>query len=475
MKLTEYAQYDGLGLAQLVRHGEISAQELAACATQAIVLLNPKLNAVIETYGERIMDADNCITPDMPFAGVPFLLKDTGATEAGKCQECGSRIGKGFVSSQDAFLTQRYRAAGLNILGRTTLPEFAQAATTESAHSGATRNPWDITRSTGGSSGGAAAAVATGMVPIAHGTDTGGSIRIPAACCGLVGLKPSRGRISKGPALDETLYGGLNTEHVITRTVRDTAAILDATCHPASGDPFTIAPPLRPYLDEVGAPPDKLRIAFGTAALDDPEMVAATGHIAQQLEAMGHMVEQALPEIDNERYSQADHIVWAYSTAHEVSRLANATHNPIDEHHLEPPTLEAVEIASQLSIDDWFEAMATYNYMRRTIGGFFEHYDVLLTPTTASPAPLLGVFNSNKPISFDDFMAITGNFCPHTAPFNVTGQPAISLPLCMSREGLPIGMQFVARFADEATLIRLASALEIAMPWQDRRPPLHVA
>lgn len=473
MKLAEYSQYDGLGLAQLVRRREVSAQELAVSAIEAIGLLNPQLNAVLETYDERISDADSRITPDMPFAGVPFLLKDTGATEAGKRQECGSRIGKGYVASQDAFLTQRYKVAGLNILGRTTLPEFAQAATTESVHSGATCNPWDITRSTGGSSGGAAAAVAAGMVPIAHGSDTGGSIRIPAACCGLVGLKPSRGRISKGPLLDETLYGGLNTEHVITRTVRDTAAMLDATCHPATGDPFTIAPPLRPYLNEVGAPLEKLRIAFGTCALDDPEMIAATEHISQQLAAMGHMVEQALPDIDGERYSQADTIVWAYSTAHEVRRLANATHYPLDEHHLEPPTIEALEIASQLSIDDWFEAMATYNHMRRTIGGFFEHYDVLLTPTITSPAPPLGVLNPNKRISFKDFMANTGNFCPHTAPFNVTGQPAISLPLCMSQDKLPIGIQFVARYADEATLIRLASALEVTMPWRDRRPPIH--
>lgn len=475
MNLSEYAKYDGLGLAALVEGKEVRARELAELALQAIDSLNPQLNAVTETYPERTGQAQ--ITG--PFTGVPFLLKDTGAAERGRRQECGSRIGEGYIARGNSYLTEHYRNAGFNILGRTTMPELAQAATTESAYTSATCNPWDTSRSTGGSSGGSAAAVAAGMTPIAHGTDTGGSIRIPAACCGLVGLKPSRGRISKGPGLDETLYGGLNTEHVLTRSVRDTAAVLDASCQPCPGDPETIIRPTNSFSQAVTTSLKPLRIAFGSmtpfGTQVDVEMQSAVGQIARQCESMGHRVEEAMPVVNAEQYGEADKIVWAYSTYQEARRLSAVTGHNLDAAHLEPPTLDACEFARKLSLDDWFVAMSTYNEIRRDIGSFFQSYDLLLTPTVASVAPQLGVLNSNRAISFDQFMQITGDFCPHTALFNVTGQPAISLPLCMSDTGLPIGLQFVARFGEEATLLSIASDFEQAMPWQDRIPDNHIS
>ncbi len=482
MNLEEYSQLDGVALAELVRRGEALPSELAKLALAAIEKLNPSLNAVIETYPERAGMQFSDVDASAPLAGVPMLLKDTGATDKDKAQSCGSRIGRGYIADADAYLTERYKQAGLNILGRTTLPEFAQAATTESALTGATCNPWDSSRSTGGSSGGSAAAVASGMVPIAHGTDTGGSIRIPAACCGLVGLKPSRGRISNGPLLDDTLYGGLNTEHIICRSVRDTAAVLQISCSsPGIGDAYPIAAPAMHYNLQSGLPVAPLRIAVTCTTQSglsvDPCMVEATNRVARQLAELGHHIDQVKLPIDNEleAYARADSVVWAYSTAREVQRLALATGNPIDEQHLERPTLEAIDFSRALQLDDWFESMATYNRLRRTIGAFFTGYDLLLTPTVSTLAPKLGTLNSNRDISFEDFMEKTANFCPHTAVFNVTGQPAISLPLCCSEEGLPIGIQVVAGLGDEATLLRVAAQLEEAMPWQHRLPPIHAA
>jgi len=476
MKLSEYAHRDATEMAALVTRGDVHPSELAELALCAITELNPKLNAVLETWPERVEGLEPNGHALLP--GVPMLLKDTGATLKGKQQACGSRLGVGYVALQSAYLTDFYQSAGLTLIGRSTLPEFAQAATTESAFSGPTRNPWDLLRSTGGSSGGAAAAVASGMVPIAHGTDTGGSIRIPAACCGLVGLKPSRGRISKGPALDETLYGGLNTEHVLTRSVRDTAIALDIGCQTTTGDPFTIAPPLRPYREEPGLPIAPLRIAVNWKAEGvtvAPVMAESVLQIAGLLENLGHHIEEASPHYDVEAYGQADIVVWSLSTAREVARLAAATGHPPNSEYLERPTLEALDYARGLTVDSWFVAMDTYNRMCRQFGNFFLDYDIMLTPTVAKPAPLLDTLNSNRDVSYRDFMQTTFNFCPHTAPFNVTGQPAISLPLCTTQDGLPVGIQLAARFGGEALLLRLAAILEDAQPWQHRLAPVHSA
>ena len=264
MKLQEYAQYDGLGLAELIRKKEVSATELAALALEAVAIVNPQINAVIEVYSQRVETADIGLNPAAPFAGVPFFIKDFGSAEAGQTQELGSRLAKGRLAERESYLTKRFKKAGLILLGRTTTPEFAQASTTESALTGATCNPWDLERTVGGSSGGAAAAVSTGILPMAHASDGGGSIRIPAAACGLVGLKPSRGRVTVGPDSDEGLFG-MAQEFIVSRTVRDTAAMLDAVSQPAPGDPFTIIQPKRLYLQEVGTPQPSLHIAYTTA------------------------------------------------------------------------------------------------------------------------------------------------------------------------------------------------------------------
>ena len=279
MNLSEYSDFDGLGLAKLVRDEQVRPSELTQIAASAVELLNPELNAIVDVYSDRVSDIDKETNLDGQFAGVPFLLKDIGATEKGRPQCSGSRLGVGYTASQDSYLTQSFKRSGFNIFGRTNLPEFAQAATTENSHFGDTRNPWDLRCSPGGSSGGAAAAVAAGIVPIAHGTDTGGSIRIPAACCGIVGLKPSRGRVSKGPQLDETLYGGLNTEFVLTRSVRDAAAALDSVCGHAPGDPFSLARPDATYRAASGESLRPLRVAVQTEspfASIAPDVAAAS-------------------------------------------------------------------------------------------------------------------------------------------------------------------------------------------------------
>jgi amidase len=477
MNLNEYCRYDGLGLAELVRDGELTPRELAECAALAIERVNPAINAVIDLYQDRLEPAEIGEGFEGCFGGVPFLLKDTGAGERGRPQTCGSRIGRGFQCDTDSYLTRLYRESGLNIIGRSAMPEFAMAATTESACYGATRNPWDLERSAGGSSGGAAAAVAAGIVPLAHGTDTGGSIRIPAACCGLVGLKPSRGRISKGPALDETLYGGLNTEHVITRSVRDCAAALDATALAMPGDPMPLHKPAGGFLKQLNEAPVSLRVAFTTRTFEgkavDPEIAMAVERIAQFCESLGHVVEEATPSVNTEACAAADDVVWTWSTCCEVKRVAATTGLQINARYLEPPVLEACDRAAYLELQDWFGAMEAYLEARRQSDLFFDGYELLLTPTLSSAAPPLGEINSNRDISLEDFMAATGEFCPHTPLCNITGQPAISLPLGISRDGLPIGVQAIARRGEEALLLRLAAVLETSGLWQRAIPRLH--
>ena len=478
MDFSEYSSFDGLGLAALVKQKDVLPADLAALAAQAIERLNPVLNAVTELYSDRGAAVDPEANLKGGFAGVPFLLKDIGATEQDRPQCSGSRLGQGYVAEQSSFLTRSFKGLGFNVLGRTNLPEFAQAATTENRHFGDTRNPWDTRRSPGGSSGGAGAAVAAGVVPIAHGTDTGGSIRIPAACCGLVGLKPSRGRVSKGPQLDETLYGGLNTEFVLTRTVRDAAAVMDGVAGRATGDPFSLESIQDPFEATCTDSPRPLRIAvqvdssFGEVASD---VSAAAQRAALALESEGHAVTFASPRVDEEAWSKAERTIWVQSTAWEIKRLSDATGNPIGEETLEPLSLQAYELAAKLSADDWFEAKAHFNRICRSVGDFFDEFDILITPTVASTAPLLGDIAGSDLTDYDTFIRRTGEFSPFTSLFNITGQPAISLPLAMSDSGLPIGVQFVAQFGKEALLLQLANHFEQAMPWQGRRPPTHLS
>jgi len=478
MNPTDYARYDGLGLADLIRTKEVTARELAELALCGVQKLNPQINAVIEVYQERVEKADELLLPAAPFGGVPFFLKDLGATEAGKLQEMGSRLAKGHVAAADAYLTTRFKQAGAIIYGRTTTPERGFAATTESILTGATRNPWDLNLIAGGSSGGSAAAVAAGIVPVAHASDGGGSIRIPAACCGVVGLKPSRGRVSCGPDADEGLFG-LTQEFVVSRSVRDTAAMLDAVSRPAPGDPFIIVQPRQPYLKEINAPAGKLRIAFTaeswTGVEVNPEIADSLKRIARMCEDMGHIVEAAKPQFDLEPYFKALGVLWNSSLGYTCDLLAQKMDRPVDTHHLEPVTLKVYNNSRKISAADVIGARAALNATRRKVGEFFEKYDLLLTPTTAQLPVAIGTIHQNQDVALEDWYLGTAQFNAFTSLFNATGLPAISLPLCQSAAGLPLGIQFAAGFGKEDLLIRIAGAFEKALPWIDRRPLVHVS
>ena len=478
MNFTEYARYDGLGLADLIHRKEVAAREVSELALAGFQKINPTINAIIEIYEDRVEKADQLLRPGKPFAGVPFFLKDLGATEAGKPQEMGSRLAKGFVAETDTFLTARFKEAGTIILGRTTTPELGFAATTESILTGATRNPWDLNLIAGGSSGGSAAAVAAGIVPVAHASDGGGSIRIPAACCGIVGLKPSRGRVTSGPDSAERLFG-LAQEFVVSRTIRDTAAMLDAVSRPASGDPFVIMQPRRPYHDEVGVPPGRMRIAVTaeswTGVEVNPEIADNVRNIARLCQEMGHDVEEAKPQFDLESYFKALGVLWNASLGFACDQLSLKMGRPVDMHYLESVTFELYNKTGQISAADVIKAGAALNVTCRKIGKFFEQYDLLLSPATAQlPAPI-GTIHQNLDMPLEEWYQGTSQFNAFTNLFNATGLPAISLPLCQSSTGLPVGIQFAAGFGEEALLIRIAAAFEEAIPWKDRIPPVHVS
>ena len=478
MNLTEYAGYDGIGLADLIRRKEVTAKEVAELALAGFHKINPAINAIIEIYADRVENADQLLLPNKPFAGVPFLLKDLGATEAGKPQEMGCRLAKGNIATTDAYLTTRFKEAGVIILGRTTTPELGFAATTESILTGATRNPWNLNLIAGGSSGGSAAAVAAGILPVAHASDGGGSIRIPAACCGVIGLKPSRGRITCGPDYDERLFG-LTQEFVVSRSVRDTAAMLDAASKPASGDPFVIIQPRKPYLKEIDDPTGKLRVAYTAEAWTgvevNPENADCVRNIARICEDMGHIVEEAMPRFELEPYFSALGVMWNTSLGFACDQLARKMGGPADRHHLEPVTLAAYSNSRKILAADVIAARAALNLTRRKVGTFFEKYDLLLTPTTAQLPVPLDTIHQNQDIPIEEWYLGTSQFNAFTSLFNATGLPAISLPLGQSLTGLPVGIQFIAGFGKESLLLRIAATFEAAGPWKHRLPPLHVS
>jgi amidase len=463
-----------------VRAGQVSAFELGQLLLAAVAQINPQINAVLETYLERVAALDRGAQQGGPFAGVPFLLKDIGASEAGKPQEMGSRLARGRLAASDSFLTERFRAAGLTILGRTATPEFALSASTESLLTGATCNPWDLRLSAGGSSGGAAASVAAGIVPIAHASDSAGSIRIPASACGLVGLKPSRGRVSSGPLAAESL-AGMSQEFVVCRTVRDAAAMLDTVARPMAGDPFVILQSPLPYLQELGAPHEPLRIAWTTRSWQpgtpvDPEVVDCIEQVARQCEAFGHILIEDSPSFEYETFLQAICIGWAFGFDVEIDQLAADMGRTVGDQTLEPITLAYYRYARGLSAADVVWAERAANQLRRNVGQFFEAYDVLLTPTLMrTPEPIGKYSQSRDDLDFYDFFRLCDELCVHMPLFNLTGQPAISLPLGVSPSGLPIGAHFVAQFGREDVLLGLARTFEEAMPWRARQPKVHVS
>ncbi len=478
MNLGEYAHYDGTVLAGLVRRNETSPRELAELFIKAVKAVNPQINAVIEVYQDALEIADRATDPHKPFAGVPFLRKDLGATEAGRLQEMGSRLFKGHVPDHDSFLMTRFKEAGLMTLGRSTVPELGISGQTETILQGITRNPWNLELMAGGSSGGAAAGVAAGIVPVAHASDGGGSIRIPASCCGVVGLNPSRGRISGGPDRQDPMFG-LAREFIVSRSVRDTAAMLDAVHGAEAGDPFIIVSPQRPYVEELKASVGKLRIAYTSEPWAphplDPEIVKAVEEVASACEEMGHVVEEASPEVDFEKVNTA--VMNAFGMADAgISKQAEAMGRKISADYLEPCTLKMIEHARNLSLAELMESFEVMRQTRLIVGRFFDTFDLLLTPSLSLLPQPHGLFSTKRDdLEPREFWENDFRIFQHMGLFNVTGTPSISLPLCQSESGLPIGVQFAAGFGDEATLIRIAAAFEMAMPWADRIPPVHVS
>ncbi|HJK96100.1 MAG TPA: amidase family protein [Polyangiaceae bacterium LLY-WYZ-14_1] len=494
---SQYVDYDGLGLAELVRRREVRPLDLVDAAIANIERLNPRINAVVARRFEQARQEAQAPLPEGPFLGVPFLVKDLLAQVAGMATGAGSRYFAGVRRDQDSELVRRYRATGVVLLGKTNTPELGIYAQTEPEVHGPCRNPWQLDHTAGGSSGGSGAAVAAGLVPMAHGNDGGGSIRIPASCCGLVGLKPSRGRMPLGPDLAEG-WGGLVSEHVLTRSVRDSAAMLDATAGPDAGAPYAAPPPGRPFLEEVGAPPGRVRIAFTTRSLlgagTHPDCRAAVLEAAQLLEDLGHQVEEDHPPIDRGPLARAYLTLVAVHIADELDRLGpRLVGRAAAPEDVELTTWMLRAVGRSLRAEDYVAARDLGLETGRQLVPFFKRHDLLLTPTLAYPPVRVGELaptpvervsmkalaaSRARPLllrALDELGGRALEKTPNTMLFNLTGQPAISLPFSWNGDGLPIGIQLAARPGDEAALLRLAAQLEEARPWQQRRPPLEPA
>jgi amidase len=477
MSIPEYSSYDGLGLAGLVRKGEVTAAELLEEAVSRLDRLNPALNCVIHRFDARArtMARDRPARPDQgPFEGVPFLLKDILGDLEGEPSTQGSRFLQGLPAPRNAELVDRYLAAGLIPFAKTNAPELGILPVSEPVAYGATRNPFDLGRTSGGSSGGSAAAVAAGIVPLAHANDGGGSIRIPASCCGLVGLKPTRGRNPLGPQLGE-IMGGLVQEHVLTRSVRDSAAALDATGYPDPGDPHVAPAKTRPFLEEVGAPPGRLKVAMSTTSfLGAPvheDCKAAVDQTARLLEELGHQVEEAAPDVDGGALLVAFMTVWSTGAAQLIDAVAGLTGRAPGLDNLEGLTLGIYEMGRAASAPQYLQAWADLHRSARAMGRFTAGYDAILTPTLGAPPLPVGAIDTGGRDVMAAFLPVV-QFASMTGHYNVTGQPAISLPLHRNAGGLPIGVQFAAAFGNEAVLLRLAAQLEAARPWSGSYPVL---
>ncbi|MGW4358827.1 amidase [Streptomyces californicus] len=473
MRVAEYVTHDAVGLAELVAAGEVTAAELRAAALDAARAVDPQINAVVETW----QDEDEPQPGSTPLAGVPFLVKDIGAAMAGRRMELGSRLAAGHVARADSFLALRLRRAGLVTFGRTATSEMAYSITTESVLYGATRNPWDPERSAGGSSGGAGAAVAAGVVPLAHGTDAAGSLRLPAAYNGLFGLKPTRGRVSLGPDVDE-LFSGLAVPGGVSRTVRDSAALLDLIRGPEPGDPYAAQQPSRPYAEEVTRPPGRLRIgvlaqAWGGRRTSAP-VADALSRTAALLADLGHQVEEAEVGLGVgwDEYVLANARLFTANLAATVDELAAAFGRPVDSSTLEPATLAGYHYGQRVGGAQLVAALAVRNRVSRSLARSFDAYDILLTPTAPElPTPLGAYTESARTLDGLGWIDTVFDRAPFTMPFNMAGTPAMSVPLTADAgTGLPIGMQFAAGHGLEGRLFRLAGQVEQASPWAGRIP-----
>ena len=474
MSMDDYSNYDGLGLADLVARKEVSPAELVEAAIERVERHNPSLNAVVYKGYEDARKAAQGHLPDGPFKGVPFLIKDLGMPVAGWPRSSGSRFAQHMVDQADGGLTRRYREAGVIPLGKTNTPEYGITGTTEGALLGPCRNPWNPAHISGGSSGGSASAVAAGIVPMAHASDGLGSIRIPAACCGLVGLKVTRDRNLNLP--DGTDYAvGFVVDHVVTRTVRDSAAMLDATGRPEIDDPYPAPPKARPYMEEIEQSPGRLRIAWSSETASgrpiDPEIQAALERTAALLQGLGHEVVEQGMGIDYRALYTARGPVSGANFAAMMGRLIDEIGREPEPHELEPLTWAALKGGRKVTGEQALRGMQELRMLNRQTLTFFNDWDIYLSPVLGTPVPEVGFID---PVALEprELNRRQGQVFPFTPPFNFSGQPSLSLPLEMSASGLPVGMMFTARYADEATLFRLAAQLEKEAPWQGRRPQI---
>jgi amidase len=486
MTFEEYRQYDALGLAQLVRDQEVTAKELLDIAIARAEAVNPKINAIVHPLYDLAANMLNDHPAHAPFSGVPFLIKDLGLSIKDTPLRNGSKAYQNQISSVDSYEIERFRAAGLLFMGKTNTPEFGLTPYTEPRVAGATRNPWNLERTAGGSSGGSAAAVAAGITPIASASDGGGSIRIPASNCGLFGLKTSRGRVSLGP-LSGDVWGGAVVNHVVTRSVRDSAAMLDATQGDGIGELHLTRPPLRPYLDEMHQEPGKLRIAFSTqhtlGHTVDPECIKAVEHTVKLLTDLGHHVEEATPPYQREDLTETFIVMIGCETAatlHEASQYLGRPVTPAD---VEPATYAVGLLGKAFTGMEYAVAKNNWNDLARRMGQFHQQYDVLLTPVTGTSPFTIGKLQQNAAetrlinfvntfklkklvrSSLDQLAEKTFAYIPWTPIANMTGQPSMSIPLYWTPENLPVGSMFTAAMGREDTLFRLASQLEQAQPW----------
>jgi len=466
---------DATAQAELVRRGEVSPKELTEAAITRIEAVNPQLNAVIRTRFDAARLAAEGDLPDGPFRGVPILFKDLGCMVAGEPTAFGLGPMRDVPFPVTSYLAEQFLAAGFVPLGRTNVPELGTAVTTEPLSFPPARNPWDPGHSTGGSSGGSAAAVAAGLVAVAHANDGGGSIRIPASECGLVGLKPTRGRVSQGPLIGEAWAGGV-IDGAVTRTVRDAAGVLDVISKPMPGDPYYAPPPRRPLAEEVGADPGRLRIGVldhpgAEGYLDDPQCRAAVAGAARLLETLGHHVDQDAPEamFEQELPGHFNAIIAADAEA-TFGAFEMLLGRPIRDDEIEPRNAAYRRAGRELSAVAYLGSRAWFGMWARRMAVWWQDHDLLLTPTLGAPPPELGWFTAAGPHEEGPRIA---SFIPYTAQFNMTGQPAVSLPLHSTPSGLPVGVQLVAAYGREDILIQVASQLEQAAPWHDRRPPVH--
>ncbi|MBN1102104.1 MAG: amidase [Deltaproteobacteria bacterium] len=487
----EFARFDAIGLAELIRRKEVSPEEVCEEAIGRIERLNPKINAVVTPMYDLARKRLREPLPDGPFAGVPFLLKDIIEEYAGVPLTKGSRAFRNYVPASDSEMVKRYKESGVVVLGKTNTPEFGLMGVTEPELHGPTRNPWSTEHTPGGSSGGSAAAVASGMVPMASGNDGGGSIRIPSSCCALFGLKPTRGRNPTGPRVGE-LWQGAVVSHVITRTVRDSAAMLDFTQGPESGAPYIIPEPVRAYREEIQREPGSLRIAFNTVSpigtAVHPECVRAVQETVRLLESLGHKMEEDRPEVDGHALARSYFTLYFGEVAADIRELRTVLCRKPKPADVEPLTWTLGLLGRTFSAGDFVAAVREWGIAGRAMGCFHESYDLYLTPTLAHPPVKIGdlqptafervlmnVVNATglglvlKHSGITDEMAKTSlSKMPFTQLANLTGQPAMSVPLHWTPDGLPCGVQFMAPFGDEAVLFRLAAQLEKAKPWSAR-------